>query len=263
MNVLDQFDGFIFDLDGVLYIQNVPILSGIGFANRVRASGKQRLFLTNNSKFTRVDYREKLTGMGVEGVKDDEILTSAYVAVIYLRRHAQLDGRTAFALGGQGLQLELESAGLRLLEGDAGREADFVLVGWDTDLTFERLKNAVLAVNAGATFIATNDDTTFPAPDGLWPGAGAIVAAVERATGVHPVIVGKPHACMMDAALERVSGPPDRILMIGDRLETDIKGGRDAGMRTVLVLTGVARKEDVAASDWQPDYVVESLEELQ
>ncbi len=261
MDFLDRFDSFIFDLDGVLYIQNVPVRSGLNFANRVRAAGKGRLFLTNNSKFTRADYRTKLSGMGIDDMRDEEILTSAYVAVLYLQQNRDIDGRAAFALGGQGLRVELETAGLRVLEGDAGRDADFVLVGWDTDLTFDRLKNAVLAVNAGAVFIATNDDATFPAPDGLWPGAGAIVAAVEKATGVHPVIVGKPHRCMMDAALERVGGPPDRILMIGDRLETDIKGGHEAGIKTALVLTGVAKREDLAGSELQPDYVVESMEE--
>ncbi len=261
MNVLELFDGFIFDMDGVLYIQNEPIESALSFANVVKTSGKQRLFLTNNSKFTRDEYRDKLTRMGVTGVEESEILTSAFVAVLYLHRNRDIRGRTAFALGGRGLRAELEDAGIRVLEGDAGREADFVLVGWDTDLTFERLKNAVLAVNAGADFIATNDDATFPAPDGLWPGAGAIVAAVERATGQKPLIVGKPHRCMMDAALERLGGQPDRILMIGDRLETDILGGRRAGMRTALVLTGVSKREDLDGSELQPDYVLESLEE--
>lgn len=261
MNALDLFDGFIFDMDGVLYIQNEPIESALSFANVVRSSGKRRLFLTNNSKFTRDEYREKLTRMGVAAVEESEILTSAYVAVLYLRENREIEGRTAFALGGRGLLAELESAGIRVLEGDAGRAADFVLVGWDTELTFERLKNAVLAVNAGADFIATNDDATFPAPDGLWPGAGAIVAAVEKATGKVPLIVGKPHRCMMDAALERLGGQPDRILMIGDRLETDILGGRRAGLATALVLTGVSKREDLAGSELQPDYILESLEE--
>ncbi len=261
MDPLGLYDGFIFDLDGVLYIQNEPIESGLAFANRVREAGKRRLFLTNNSKFTRHDYREKLSRMGIVGVEEDEILTSAYVAVLYLKENRDIAGRSAFPLGGRGLREELESAGLAVLEGDDGRRADFVLVGWDTELTFDRLKNAVLAINAGADFIATNDDATFPAPDGLWPGAGAIVAAVERATGKPPVIVGKPHRCMMDSALAHLGGPPDRILMIGDRLETDVLGGLRVGVKTALVLTGVSQREDVAQSEYLPDYVLESLGE--
>ncbi len=261
MNVLDLYDSFVFDLDGVLYIQNEPIKSGVAFASRVSSAGKKRLFLTNNSRFTRRDYRDKLARMGVPGVKEDEVLTSAHVAMLYLRKNKDIAGRSAFALGGQGLQEELESAGLVMLEGDAASRADFVAVGWDTELTFARLKNAVLAINAGADFIATNDDATFPAPDGLWPGAGAIVAAVERATGKKPVIVGKPHHWMMDIALARLGGQPERIILIGDRLETDIMGGCRAGIKTALVLTGVSKREDLARSEWQPDYVLESLEE--
>jgi len=261
MKVLELYDNFIFDLDGVLYIQNEPITSGLAFANLVTSKGKTRLFLTNNSKFTRRDYREKLSRMGLDGIEEDEVLTSAYAAVLYLKENRDIAGKSAYALGGQGLQEELESAGLVVLEGDEGRGADFVLVGWDTELTFDRLKTAVLAVNAGADFIATNDDATFPAPDGLWPGAGAIVAAVERATGQAPVVVGKPHRCMMDIALARLGGRSERTIMIGDRLETDVLGGLRAGIKTALVLTGVSKREEVAGSEWQPDYVLESLEE--
>ncbi len=261
MKVLELYDNFIFDLDGVLYIQNEPIAGGLAFANLVTSQGKKRLFLTNNSKFTRRDYREKLSRMGLDGIEEDEVLTSAYAAVLYLKENRDIGGKSAYALGGQGLQEELESAGLVVLEGDEGRGADFVLVGWDTELTFDRLKTAVLAVNAGADFIATNDDATFPAPDGLWPGAGAIVAAVERATGQAPVVVGKPHRCMMDIALARLGGRSERTIMIGDRLETDVAGGLRAGIKTALVLTGVSKREEVAGSEWQPDYVLESLEE--
>ncbi len=262
MSVLELFEHFIFDLDGVLYIQNEPVESGIAFANLVLDAGKRRLFLTNNSKFSRRDYAHKLARLGVAGIEEEEVLTSSYVAAEFLKLNRDIAGKSAFAVGGHGLREELAAAGLELLEGDEGRHADYVLVGWDTELTFDKLKNAVLAIGAGAEFIATNDDATFPAPDGLWPGAGAIVAAVERATGQHPVIVGKPHRCMMDVALEKLGGKPERILMIGDRLETDILGGRRAGMRTVLVLTGVSKREDLAKSELQPDYIVESLEEL-
>ncbi len=261
MDIFRLFDSFIFDMDGVLYIQNEPIESALSFANAVTSAGKRRLFLTNNSKYTRDEYRDKLTRMGVAEVEESEILTSSFVAVLYLTENRETSGRSAFALGGRGLRAELEAAGIAVLEGDAAREADFVLVGWDTDLTFERLKNASLAIRAGADFIATNDDATFPAPDGLWPGAGAIVAAVERATGKEPLIVGKPYRCMMQAALERLGGQPDRTLMIGDRLETDILGGQRAGLRTALVLTGVSRREDLEGSGLQPDYVLASLDE--
>ena len=151
---------------------------------------------------------------------------------------------------------------LEVVRGEKGRHADFVVVGWDTHITYEKLKLACLAIYGGAAFIATNDDATFPAPDGKWPGAGAMVAALERSTGVKPAVVGKPNLYMMEAAMRRIDAPLERTLMIGDRVETDVLGGMRAGMKTCLVLTGVSGRADLRGAEARPDLVVEELMEL-
>ncbi len=258
---IDRYDHLVMDLDGVVYLGDRPIPSAVEFLSEARAAGKEILFLTNNSMYGVAHYTRRLASMGVRAARR-EILTSSMVLREYLEENTELRERTVMVIGGKALEREMEKASLRPLRGDEGRRAHLVVVGWDTRLTYQKLKNACLAVNAGARFYATNDDATFPAPDGKWPGAGSIVAALQRSTGKDPVIVGKPHAPMMQAALRRLSCPPSRALMVGDRLDTDIAGGMRAGMATCLVLTGVSGRKDLERGDIRPDVVVEELTEL-
>ena len=257
----DRYDVFLLDMDGVVYLNRQPIPDAVTFIARLRRKGKKVLFLTNNSKFTRSEYRAKLEGMGVAAAAE-EILTSASATASFLKENCELEGKAAFMIGGEGLREELENAGIRLLGGEEGRKADYVVVGWDTELTYDKLRVACLALHSGAVFVATNADATFPSPEGLWPGAGAIVAALEKAAGREALVVGKPNLYMMQAALSQAGGVADKTLVIGDRLETDILGGWRIGVDTCLVLTGVSSRDDLEGYRPQPDLVVESLLEL-
>ena len=257
----DRYHNFLFDMDGVIYINQQPIADAMEFINRLREKGRRILFLTNNSKFTRSEYREKLAGMGLSA-GEGEIMTSSVATASFLEENYDLEGGTVYMIGGDGLREELLRTPLRLLEGDEGRHADYVVVGWDTELTYDKLRIGCLALRSGAVFIGTNSDATFPSPEGLWPGAGSILAALEKAAGREALVVGKPNVYMMQAALALVGGKADVTLMIGDRLETDILGGWRVGLDTCLVLTGVSRREDLEGYQPQPDLVVESLLEL-
>lgn len=258
---MDRYHGFLLDMDGVIYIDQEPIPGAVEFIAQLRERRRKVLFLTNNSKLTRRGYRKKLAAMGIDS-SEEEIMTSAVAAADFLAENYEPDGAAAFMIGGNGLREELERTNVRLLDGEEGKRADYVIVGWDTEFTYEKLKVACLALHAGAVFIGTNSDATFPSPDGLWPGAGAILAAVERSAGREALVVGKPNQYMIQAALSMVGEKADSTLMIGDRLETDVLGGWRAGLDTCLVLTGVARREDIEGYKPQPDMVVESLLEL-
>jgi 4-nitrophenyl phosphatase len=257
----EAFDAFIFDMDGVLYLRDQAIRTAVEFIALLRREGRQVLFLTNNSKYSGAYYRRKLAGMGIQA-READILTSSMVLREYLGENYPLEGKTAFIIGGRALEAEVARSPLEVVRGEEARHADFVVVGWDTHITYEKLKLACLAIYGGAAFIATNDDATFPAPDGKWPGAGAMVAALEKSTGVKPVVVGKPNLYMMEAAMRRLEAPLKRTLMIGDRIETDVLGGKRAGMKTCLVLTGVSRRGDLEGTRTRPDLVVENLMEL-
>lgn len=257
----DLYDVFLLDMDGVIYLNQEPIADAVEFISRLREKNKGLLFLTNNSKFTRSEYRKKLAGMGITAT-EEEIMTSAAATADFLEENYDLDGSTVYVIGGPGLKEEVARTRLLVLDGEDGRGADYVIVGWDTELTYDKLRIASLALNSGAMFIGTNPDATFPAPEGLWPGAGAIIAALEKAAGREALVVGKPNVYMMQAALNLTGGKADTMLMIGDRLETDILGGWRVGLDTCLVLTGVSGLEDLEGFRPKPDLVVESLLEL-
>ncbi len=261
MATLDAYDAFLLDMDGVIYLNQEPIPEAVRFIGRLRDAGKEVLFLTNNSKFTRLEYRNRLSLMGVDAALD-EIMTSAAATADFLEENYEIEGKTAFVIGGAGLREEIARTPLHVLEGDDGRRADYVIVGWDTELTFNKLRIASLALHSGAGFVGTNPDATFPAPEGLWPGAGSIIASLEKAAGREALVVGKPNVYMMQAALHLIGSKADRTLMIGDRLETDILGGWRVGLDTCLVLTGVSSRDDLKGFNPQPDLVVVSLLEL-
>jgi 4-nitrophenyl phosphatase len=261
MATVDAYDAFLLDMDGVIYLNQEPIQDAVEFIGRLRDAGKEILFLTNNSKFTRIEYRERLSLMGVDAAIE-EIMTSAAATADFLEENYEIEGNAAFVIGGAGLQEEIARTPLHVLDGEEGRRADYVIVGWDTELTFDKLRIASLALHSGAMFIGTNPDATFPAPEGLWPGAGSIIASLEKAAGREALVVGKPNVYMMQAALHLAGSKADRTLMIGDRLETDILGGWRVGIDTCLVLTGVSGREDLEGFHPQPDLIVESLLEL-
>jgi len=253
-------DALVCDLDGVVYRGESPVEGSVEAIAHLRGQGVRLLFCTNNSRSTVDQYITKLTGLGIP-VDASEILTSAVVTAEELRRR-NFAGRTAIVVGGEGIRDALSSVCIGVKDEPEVTAADLVVVGWTPDFTYDEMRRAAGAVLAGATLVATNDDAAFPATGGkLWPGAGAILASIERATGKHAEVMGKPHPPMMDAAALRLEGA-ERIAVVGDRAETDLAGGTARGWTTILTLSGVTDRKQAGRIEPPPDFIVERLAEL-
>ena len=256
---------FVFDLDGVIYRGMEPMPLAIETVLTLKERGHIIRYLTNNSASSRKSYSVKLAELGLE-TPEEHIMTSAYATAFYLLEQGA-QGKTAFRIGGLGIKEELELIGMKVLAEDEEPDAhiDYVVVGLDREFTYCKLARAQAAILGGAKFIATNTDPSFPLEEKtLAPGGGCMVAAVQTATGVEPHVVGKPMTYSLDKILELTNTPPERAIMVGDRLDTDIEVGRRAGTQTVLVLTGVTGREQAFAAEgkYKPDRIVETLWEL-
>jgi NagD protein len=252
------YDGYIFDLDGTVYLGDLLLPGSAETLADLRAAGRRVAFLSNNPTKTREQYVAKLRGMGIEATLD-EVVNSSHVMVQWLLEHAP--GATLFVCGEAALIGEIEAAGFRLSE-RAG-EIDMVVASFDRTFTYHKLQVAFDAIRAGARLVATNPDRFCPVPGGGEPDAAAIIAAIEACTNTRcEVNVGKPSPIMARTASALVGLPPERCLMVGDRLATDIAMGVGAGMDTALVLTGDSTRADLAGSPAQPTYVLEGLREL-
>lgn len=247
----------ICDMDGVLWRGDEALPGLAAFFAMLHARGLPYILATNNSSKTPGDYVQKLARMNVEGIRESAIITSGTATVGYLQMHYP-PGSAVHVLGGPGLKQLIDAAGYARVDG----AADVVVVGVDFDLTYDKLRRAVLAIRAGADFVGTNPDTTFPTPEGLVPGAGSILAALQAATDQTPVVIGKPHRPMFEIALRQLGSAAENTLMIGDRLQTDILGGQEAGLRTALLLTGVATREEAQNGSIRPDAVFVDLPDL-
>lgn len=254
---LSTIRAVIADMDGVLWRDEAPLPGLVEFFEMLRARGLPFVLATNNSAKAPAEYVAKLARMRVTNIREEQIITSGTASVSYLQTHYPADTRV-YVLGGDGLRQILTDAGFTVSEDGA----DVVMVGFAPNLTYERLKRATLLIRGGADFIGTNPDPSIPTPEGLAPGAGSIIAAVQAATDCRPIIIGKPHPPMFEAALRLLGTNPDETLMIGDRLTTDIEGAQQVGLRTALVLTGVTTRAELAASGVQPDGVYEDLTTL-
>jgi 4-nitrophenyl phosphatase len=251
----------ILDMDGVLWHDSVPIGDLPAIFARIRALGLKVALATNNATRTVHEYQEKFSGFGVI-VKPWQIVTSAAAASDMLCKHFPKRG-AVFIVGENGLKRALEESGFDPISDPRDETVPVAVVGgFDRDLTYAKLRRATLHIRAGIPFYGTNPDRTFPTPQGLIPGAGAILAAIESATSVEPVIIGKPQPAMMHMALERLGAQPEETLVIGDRLETDIAAGQAAGCKTALVLSGVSSRGQ--AENWKPapDFIAEDLTAL-
>ncbi|MFQ6057849.1 MAG: HAD-IIA family hydrolase [Anaerolineae bacterium] len=256
MKRLASVQGFIIDMDGVLYRGDRPLAGAREFIQVLQAGETPFLLLTNNSTRTPAQYVAKLQRMGIH-VDEEVILTSAQATAMYLERVAP-PGARVYVIGEEGLQSEIARRGFAMAEEDVA----FVVVGMDTRLTYDKLRIATLAIRHGAKFIGTNPDRTFPAEEGIVPGCGAILAAVEVATDVKPLVIGKPQRAIFDLALARMGTDRGATAVLGDRLETDILGGQEAGLMTILVLSGVTTRRDLERSPVAPDLVFEDIEHL-
>ncbi|MFQ5794458.1 MAG: HAD-IIA family hydrolase [Candidatus Bipolaricaulia bacterium] len=250
---------YIIDIDGVV-LQGDRAIDGAPQAiARLRALGRRIVFLTNNATRSRHQHAKRLTAAGIPAATQ-EIINSAYVAAHYIRRaHGTAK---VHVIGEAGLNEELEQAGHQIMTPET---ADFLIVGLDRQLNYEKLNRGLQAVLGGARFVATNTDATFPTETGLVPGAGCIVGAF-RGMGFEPeIVVGKPSEEMMRAALAAVGVEDEdrgRCLMVGDRLETDIQGARNLGLDSALVLTGISKRAEIERAKIQPTYILESIAEL-
>jgi len=255
-DIISRYRAFLLDVDGVLIRGAAPLPGTADALATLRARGST-LLLTNNSSRTRAQSAERLRGFGFQ-VESDDVMTTSRIAALYLREECQ---RVRFwPLGEEGLIAELEAEGhLRVA---APEEADWVVAGIDRQLSYDRLAEALVALRAGAKLLATNTDPTFPVPGGVLPGAGAIVGALQGMGFPVDVNVGKPSAYAYRIALNQLGSCTQDVLMIGDRLETDIDGGRQAGLDTALVLTGVTDRKVARASGIRPTWVAESLPAL-
>lgn len=249
--------GLLIDMDGVLYRGQAPIAGAERFIAFLRCEGISFILLTNNSSLTPGEYVAKLWGMGIE-VRAEEILTSAQATARYLAQQ-EPEGARVYVIGREGLRQALMEQRFTLVE----ENADYVAVGWDWELTYAQLKRATLLIRAGARFIATNPDPTFPSEVGIIPGNGAILAAIEVATDVRPLVIGKPQPIIFQLALAQLGLDGQGIAVLGDRLETDVLGGQRMGLGTLMVLSGVTNEEKLEKSSIQPDLVFEDVAHLQ
>jgi 4-nitrophenyl phosphatase len=254
--LLRSLKHLIIDMDGVLYRGKEAIPGTNAFLSFLREQGIGFLLMTNNSTRTPQQYAERLAAMDV-AVRPDEIFTSAEATARYLAGIAPTGARV-FVIGMDGLFSALRDAGFSIVED----RADYVVAGMDFTVCYERLAQATLQIRAGAPFIGTNPDLTFPSERGIVPGAGALLALLEAGSGVRPRIIGKPDTAMVEQALSRLSARRESTGMLGDRLETDILAGRRAGLPTLLVLTGVTDRAMLASSDMQPDLVYDDVSHL-
>jgi glycerol 3-phosphatase-2 len=249
----ERYDAFLFDLDGVLYRGDEPVPGASEALAALRLAGRRPAFVTNNSARTPAAVAERLRRLGIEAAAD-EVETSALTTAELLHRR---DCRSAFVVGEEGIREALRAVGIKVLESDPP-SADAVVVGWDRGADYAKLRTASILVERGAAFVGTNGDASWPAPDGTrWPGAGALLAVIATTTGARPEIVGKPNAPLYVAALARAGG--GEPLVIGDRLDTDIAGAAALGWDSLLVLTGVTRRDDLEGSPVRPTYVAEDL----
>jgi NagD protein len=243
------------DMDGVLVSEDHVIPGADRFLARLRELGLPFLVLTNNSTHTRRDLAARLAKAGLE-VPEEAIWTAALAAARFL--DDQRPGGSAYVVGEAGLTTALHQVGYTLTD----REPDYVVLGETRTYSFERITRAIRLIAGGATFIATNPDATSPSPDGVLPATGSVAALIRHATGVDPYFVGKPNPLMMRSALNALDAHSETAAMVGDRMDTDVVSGLEAGIETVLVLTGVTKREEAERYPYRPSRIVESIADL-
>lgn len=252
------YRGYVFDLDGTLYLNDELLPGAKRVVNSLRAAGCRVVFVSNNPTYARQQMAEKLTRLGIRTL-GDEVINSSYVLVQYLRKRSP--GSVVFPIGEQPLHAELLAAGFTISQDPSA--IDFVIASFDRTFEYYKLQVAFDAIRAGAHFIATNADRYCPVVGGGQPDAAAVIAAVEACTDTAvEEVVGKPSMMMARTVLDTLALEPSSCLLTGDRLEVDIVMGQRAGMATALVLTGATTPAHLAESEVAPDFVLERLDEL-
>jgi NagD protein len=248
-------ESWLTDMDGVLVHEGEPVPGAPEFVHRMKQSGKPFLILTNNSIYTSRDLQARLSRMGIE-VPEQSIWTSALATAQFLGD--QRPGGTAYVIGEAGLTTALHAVGYVLTD----YAPDYVVLGETRTYSFEAITKAIRLINDGARFICTNPDATGPSNEGALPAAGSVAAMVSKATGVEPYFVGKPNPMMMRSALNTIEAHSESTAMIGDRMDTDVLCGLEAGLETVLVLTGISTREETEKYPYRPSRIVDSVADL-
>jgi NagD protein len=250
-----EIRSWLMDMDGVLVREEHAIPGADRFIARLRELGTPFLVLTNNSTYTPRDLAARLRASGLD-VPEEAIWTSALATARFLE--AQRPQGSAFVIGEAGLTTALHDAGYTLTE----RSPDYVVLGETRTYSFERITRAIRLILGGARFIATNPDATGPTAEGPLPATGSVAALISRASGVEPYFVGKPNPLMMRSALNAIDAHSETAAMIGDRMDTDVVSGLEAGMETILVLTGITTREDAELHPYRASRVVDSIADL-
>ena len=270
MQTINNLGGFIIDMDGVLWHGNKPLPGLTEFFSILRKVNIPFVLATNNASLTQQQYIDKLANMEVE-VHPNEILTSSMATARYLKDTLPPAKRRVFVIGESGLIEPLQQQGFEVTstyyptEPQATTDniwADFVVSGLDRKLSWDKLATATLNIRAGAEFYATNADTTLPTELGEVMGNGGVLAALTAATGIKPTVIGKPEPILYQQAFEILGTDKHNTIAIGDRLDTDILGAVNAGMRSMMVLTGVSSEADLAEIDYRPDWIFEDIQEI-
>jgi 4-nitrophenyl phosphatase len=256
----NNIKALILDMDGVIWKADAPIGDLPAIFKRIRERGLKFVFATNNGTKTPEEYKSKLAELGVE-IESSQVVTSALgIAHVLSQKYPQ--GTKIFMIGEDGIRLALEEKGFEIVSIENAEQAQVVVMGIDRGINFEKIAEATLLVRAGRPFYTTNTDRTFPTPRGEIPGSGAWVSVIQTATGVEPIIAGKPFPYLMELSLERLGTKKEETLVVGDRLETDIAAGQTVGCPVAFVLSGVSKKEE--ADLWNPkiDLIANDLAEL-
>ena len=246
---------YLMDMDGVLVHEEHMIPGADDFIGELNARGTNYVVVTNNPIYTRRDLRARLLATGLD-IAEDRIWTSALATARFL--HSQRPAGSAYVIGEVGLTTAMHEAGYILTD----RDPDYVVLGETRTYSFEAITTAIRLIDKGARFVATNPDATGPSRQGLLPAAGAVAALIEKATGKQPYFVGKPNPLMMRSALRAIGAHSESTLMIGDRMDTDVIAGLEAGLATILVMSGISTRESIELYPFRPSLVIDSVADL-
>jgi NagD protein len=255
MNARGKITSWLTDMDGVLVHEGVAIPGASDLIAKWTAEGTPFLVLTNNSIYTPRDLSARLVATGLN-IPEDRIWTSALATADFL--HSQMPGGSAYVIGESGLTTALHEIGFVMTD----QNPDYVVLGETRNLNFETMTKAIRLIGAGSRFIVTNPDATGPSADGPLPAAGSVAALITKATGMDPYIVGKPNPMMFRSAMRKIGAHSESTGMIGDRMDTDVVAGIEAGLHTVLVLTGIADAAEIAKYPFRPTEILNSVADL-
>lgn len=250
--IILKYEGYLIDLDGTMYRGNESIEGAKEFIHYLQTNNIAHLFVTNNSTSTRKTVVDKLANFGIH-TSENQVLTSAIATANYIQ--SDNVGNRVYMIGETGLENALREKNVIITD----ENSDYVVIGLDRELTYDKLAKACLLIRNGAKFISTNKDAAIPTEKGLIPGNGSITKVIELSSGIKPIYIGKPEYIMMQQAINHLHLPKDKILMVGDNYETDILFGVHANIDTLMVLTGFSKREDVIDLNLQPTFIERNL----